>query len=298
VQPSIDQRGLAIGFQWAFFDFQGEVRITCPGANGHLFDARAVLHPGNQIMDWFKQGIREEARQAAGNTVDQVYKDMQQAIRDFEGTELSVGGLRDSLPPLCDKIIKTIRSAIVDNTGGIKKVAREEALNQAAPFIKRVKAVAAAARASGDDAFRKDLKAALQALVDNNHLKVTVKVAWESFTVYNGKPIAGSNLSNLKRAIGLIDKLRASSSLKAQNIDRYASFPERSRILAEVNNGVEASIPEIHSLAFETSLGALSPEKMAVDITYGIGKEKTRTVSAELDFTDPVGLSKALVKVF
>lgn len=294
----IDGQGLTIGFGWAFHGLRGDVSVTMPGRGGKLFAARASLYPGQELNARFKKDIEAAAAAIAESSVDQAYKGMKEAIAEFEDAEISVNGLRQSLPPLCRSIVNTINSAIDDNTEGWKKPGRSKAKKEARPFINRVNKIASVARNAPDSAFREDLKAALQDVVDNNYLNIKITIGVKpfakTFTVYKGKPIAGNNLANLKKAIANIGRLQLASDLRAKNTAQYAQFPPREKLLAEINNSVSGSIPEIKSIAFETSLGLLNPSGMKVSFQYSYKGELHTTGDVEVDFTDPVGLSRAL----
>lgn len=291
----IDGEGVTIGFGWVFQGLEGKVSVTLPGGNGQLFTARALLYPGKELNAFFKKTIEAAAADIAESSVDQAYKGMQAAIAEFEGAEVSVNGLRKSLPPLCRSIVKTINSTIDNNTEGWKKPGRSKAKKEARPFINRVNKIASVARNSPDSTFREDLKAALQDVVDNNYLHIKITII-KTFTVYKGKPITGNNLANLKKAIANIHRLQQASTLRADNTAQYAQFPPRDKLLAEIHNSVSGSIPEIESISFETSLGRLSPGGMKVSFQYRFKGELHTSKGVEVDLTDPVKLSRALAE--
>lgn len=298
----IDGNGMTIGFDWIYHGLTGKVRIQTPGGSGSLYRARVELYPSPELMGQIKASIQQAADNIAGSSVDDAYKGMQQAIADFEGSEISVNGLRESLPPLCRNIINTINRTIDRNTTGIKKVARGFAKRKAQPFINRVNKVAHIAENSPESTFRDDLKAALQDILKNNSIKISYSIGkgWfrKTFSIYSGAPITGENKENLKLAIRHIDKLQESSSLRAKHSGDYAQFPDRDQLLAEIHNSVGAAIPEVEYIEFEVELGVLIPKGVKVSASYTFNGQVRTVGGISLDFNNPGQMAKALADSF
>ena len=295
----INNQGVVIGVSWHFHGMDGTVTVQTPGRENALYTATAMLKPDEQLMVDFKKLMQAAVADIAGSSVDQVYKSMQNAINDFNNTEISVRGLRDSLPRLCDSIVKTINATIINNTGGVKKVARSTALSKAKPFIDRVNRISQVARKSSDSRFRDDLRNALQDIVDHNKLNISITLGKglfkKKFTIYSGRPLTSDNINRLQQAIDNIDHLQQSSNIRASNVKEYAKFSPRDQLLAEINNAASKALPDVKSISFEVPLDQVIPSNVNVSIDYLYNGKVRNSGDVKIDFSNPAALAKNLV---
>lgn len=314
-----NQTGMHIGFDWRLAGLDGEVQIHVPGdGDKSLFSASVSLQPNMQMQQAFSASITSLAKSVAENTVDKIYNTLQNAIAEVKSLEISVHGLRNWLPALCDTIIKMITDNINANTTGWKKPGRVPAHKIAKPYITRLTTLRDVARKASDETIRELLKAALQDIVDHNHLKIAVgvpAVRWKKnrwgipypvyytakITVYERDLMNAQQLAQLNTAIKHIDQLPAKNGVLINTQKIYDQLPPRDKLLGEINReikqGVTGAIPKIESIAFATSLELLDISKLNVGIHYTRGAT-AYTASLTLDLSDPVKATGQLVDAF
>jgi len=314
-----DQNGMAINFPWRLSELEGAVSIQVPGDGGNrLFKAIVSLEPNPALQKSFTDSIQSVARDAAENTVDKVYDDLQELGKDVKSLELSIDGLRGWVPPLCDEIIAIINRSIDDNTTTWKRPGRAPAHRIARPYIRRLAHLRDVVKNGSEQTFRTELKGALQAIVDNNHLDVSVTITlvkWKKnkwglpypvkhpyhISVYERDLMNKEQLSHLKEAIESVDKLKKSDGIMIEKQKLYDQLPPRDKLLAQINrevrSGVENAVPRIESLGFETSLGILNPSALTVNVNCRRAGKPQR-FTATLDLTNPAAMSRQLVDAF
>ena len=311
--------GMTIGFDWRLLSFDAQVEIHVPGNDERqFFSARVVLQPDSALQQLFAQGITSVAKSAAENSVDKVFNDLQAAIADVDSLDVSIGGLRNWLPRVCDDAVSAITNSINANTNGWKRPGRGPAHKIARPYIERLNALRDGAKNAPDDTFRAELKTALADIVKNNHLKVRVgspAVRWKKnkwgikypsyytryFTVFRQDLMDGAQLNQLKQAIANIDRLPARKSIRIDAQKLYDQLPGRDKLLAKINHqissGMSDAVPKIESIAFQTSLELVDTGKLDATVAYSRAGNY-RVAHATLDISNPVTTSAQLVEAF
>jgi hypothetical protein len=310
--------GMVIVFAWRLVGLDGEVRIQVPGDGGDkLFTATVELKPDMALQEGFARDIEALAKSTAEETVDRVYNDLQNALGAVDSLELSIAGLRNWLPPLCDEIITEINQNIEANTTGWRKPGRASARNQAKAYINRLATLRDIAKNAADKTIRKKLKDALQDNIEHNTLNITVgipSVRWEKkglirypvyytrrVTIYARKLMDENQLNKLQQCVDWIDKLPDANGALLRTQILYDQLPARDRLLGEVyrdiKNGADDAVPQVESIGFATALGVLEVDKIEANVTYRRGgKEYQERIT--LDFSDPVKIIAQLVDAF
>ncbi len=313
-----DRDGMVIVFAWSLAGLDGEVRIQVPGdGSDKLFSAAVLLQPGMALQEAFAREIKALAKSTAEETVDRVYNDLQNAFGVLDSLELSIAGLRNWLPSLCDDIIATINKNIEANTTGWKKPGRTSARNQAKSYINRLATLRDIARNAAEKTIRKELKAALQEIIEHNTLNITVgipSVKWERkgwirypvyytrrVSIYARKLMDENQLNKLQQGVDWIDKLPDANGALIRTQILYDQLPSRDKLLGEVyrdiENGVDDAVPKVESIGFATALGVLEVDRIEAIIAYRRGgKEYHEKIT--LDFSDPAQIIAQLVDAF
>jgi hypothetical protein len=309
---------MVIVFAWRLAGLDGEVRIQVPGDGGDkLFTATVELKPDMALQEGFARDIEALAKSTAEETVDRVYNDLQNALGAVDSLELSIAGLRNWLPPLCDEIITEINQNIEANTTGWRKPGRASARNQAKAYINRLATLRDIAKNATDKTIRKKLKDALQDNIEHNTLNITVgipSVRWEKkglirypvyytrrVTIYARKLMDENQLNKLQQCVDWIDKLPDANGALIRTQILYDQLPTRDKLLGEVyrdiKNNVDDAVPQVESIGFATALGVLEVDKIEANVTYRRGgKEYQERIT--LDFSDPVKIIAQLVDAF
>jgi hypothetical protein len=309
---------MVIVFAWRLAGLDGEVRIQVPGDGGDkLFTATVELKPDMALQEGFARDIEALAKSTAEETVDRVYNDLQNALGAVDSLELSIAGLRNWLPPLCDEIITEINQNIEANTTGWRKPGRASARNQAKAYINRLATLRDIAKNAADKTIRKKLKDALQDNIEHNTLNITVgipSVRWKKkglirypvyytrrVTIYARKLMDENQLNKLQQCVDWIDKLPDANGALIRTQILYDQLPTRDKLLGEVyrdiKNGADDAVPQVESIGFATALGVLEVDKIEANVTYRRGgKEYQERIT--LDFSDPVKIIAQLVDAF
>jgi len=311
--------GMSIGFAMRLINFNAQVMVRVPGDGEHsLFAAVVVINPDMAMQESFARDLKALAKSVAESSVDQVYNDLQNAIAEVDSLELSVAGLAEWLPPLCDRIIANITNTINANTTGWRRPGRNSAQNQAKPSITRLTTLRDVAKNSSDKNFRAKLKAALQDIVNHNHLKITVGIPavrmarnrWgipypvtytRTVSVYNRDLMDAKQLADLRQAIAWIDALpdKEGRRIEAQAI--YDRLPDRDKLLAqidrEIEQGVDGAVPRIESITFGTALERLKLSELEVTVNYRRNGQYS-VGETTLNLTDPVKSTQQLIDAF
>ena len=313
-----DRDGMLIVFDWSLAGLDGDVRVQVPGdGTKSLFSAAVVLKPNLALQEAFVRDIKEVAKSVSEETVDRVYNDLQNAIGAVDTLELSIAGLRNWLPKLCDEIIASINSNIDANTNGWKRPGRSSARNQAKPYVRRLATLRDVARKGSDKTVRNDLKAALADIITHNTMNVTVGIPsmkWKKkgllrypvyytrkVPIYSRKLMGTNQLKQLQQAIDWIDALPGANGTRVETQQLYDQLPSRDKLLGEIHrdleNNVENAAPQIESIGFATSLGVLEVGKIEATVNYRReGKDYYQKLT--LDFSDPAKLAQQLVEAF
>ena len=311
--------GMIISFDMRLISFDAQVTVRVPGDGGsRLFTATVLVKPDMALQERFTRDIASLAKSTAESSVDQIYNDLQQAIAAVDSLEISVAGLRQWLPPLCDRIIATITRTINKNTTGWKRPGRTPAHNKARPYIRRLATLRDVARQASDRDLRPRLKAALQDIVNHNRLNVTVgvpAVRWKKgrwgirypsyytrqVSVYRRDLMDAEQLAQLRQAIGWVDALPDKEGLRIEAQAIYDRLPDRDKLLAridrEIGQGVDGALPQIESIAFSTSLELLNLNDLEVIVHYRRGGQRL-TAQTTLDLTNPARTTQQLIDAF
>jgi hypothetical protein len=269
------------------------------------------------LQEAFACDIKALAKSTAEETVDRVYNDLQNALGAVDSLELSIAGLRNWLPQLCDEIITAINKNIEANTTGWKKPGRASARNQAKAYINRLATLRDIAKNAADKTIRKKLKEALQDNIEHNTLNITVgvpSVRWKKIglirypvyytrqvTIYARKLMDENQLNKLQQYVDWIDKLPDANGALIRTQILFDQLPAREKLLGEVyrdiKNGVDDAVPQVESIGFATVLGVLEVDKIEANVTYRRGgKEYHERIT--LDFSNSVKLITQLVDAF
>jgi hypothetical protein len=311
--------GMAIGFDMRLISFDAQVTVRVPGdGEKSLFAASVSIKPDVAMQENFARDITSLAKSTAASSVDQIYNDLQEAIAEVDSLEISVAGLRQWLPPLCDKIIATITRTINKNTTGWKRPGRTPAHKKAKPYIRRLATLRDVARKASDRDFRPRLKAALQDIVNHNRLNITIGVPalrWKKgrwgirypsyytrrVSVYSRDLMDAKQLAELRQGIAWVDALPGKEGLKIKTQEVYDRLPDRDKLLAridrEIGQGVDGALPKIESIAFGASLELLDLGDLEVIVHYRRGG-KQLTAQTALDLTDPARSTQQLIDAF
>ena len=314
-----NKASMQIGFDWRLAGLTGAVQIQVPGdGDKSLFSAGVLLQPDVQMQDTFTTGIKSLAKSVAESSVDKVYNALQDAIAQVKSLELSVKALRNWLPALCDTIIKTINDTINANTSGWKKPGRAPAHAIAKPYINRLVALRDVAKKASDASIRTLLKAALQDIVDHNHLKIGVgipSVRWKKgkwgipypvyytrqITVFQRDLMNAEQLGQLRMAIKHIDQLPDKDGARISAQKLYDQLPPRDKLLGQINReisrGIADAVPRIEAIGFATSLQLLDISQLKVSVQYRRGNT-LHTTSLTLNLADPLKATQQLIDAF
>jgi len=315
--------GVEIRFGGTLFDSDVEIaaRVTSSGSIGA--DVDIVLDA--RFQDAFKQELLQAA-DGAESTVDSAFNDLETKIEDLE-FEISLRGIRDGLPGLCDQTIREIdsgiRNAINRNwprkygiTAPGKSTAIKTALNIAKPYKARLEKLRDEVRKSDDARLHAVLKAALQEMIDNNRITArigypTVKVSWSwgvprvSFpkkkkTIYSRDIMTPAQLAQLRAGIQAMDSIPAKEGIKIQAQSVYEQAVDKEALMDEIRAGIEggleANIPVIEAISFSTSLGLIGASAtVSARVRYG---DEVKTPSVEIDLTNPLAAVPAIAGAF
>jgi hypothetical protein len=311
--------GMIISFDLRLLSFDAQVTVRVPGDGGSsLFAAAVVIKPDMAMQKGFARDLTSLAKSISESSVDQVYNDLQNAIAEVDSLEISVAGLREWLPPLCDRIIASITRTINDNTTGWKRPGRTAAHKKAKPNILRLTTLRNVSKNASDKDFRPRLKAALLDIVNHNHLNITVgvpAVRWKKtrlgipypvhytkqISVYRRDLMNASQLADLRQAVDWVDALPDKEGQKIQTQAIYDRLPDRDKLLAQIGRGIEqgvdGALPQVESITFRTSLELLDLSDLEVTVSYR-RDGKLRTEKTTLDLTNPAKSTQQLIDAF
>ena len=313
------REGMTISFEMRLISFDGQVTVRVPGdGESSLFAATVLIKPDMAMQERFGSDIKSLAKSTAESSVDQVYNDLEKAITEVDSLEISLAGLRKWLPPLCDQIVASITRTINDNTNGWKRPGRATAHKKAKPYIWRLTTLRDVAKKASDRDFRPRLKAALQDIVNHNHLNITVgvpAVRWKKgrwgirypsyytrrVSVYSRDLMDAKQRAQLRQAIRWVDALPDKEGLKIKTQEIYDQLPDRDKLLAqidrEIGQGVDGALPQVESIAFRTSLERLDLSDLQVTVAYRRGGKRL-TAKTALDLTNPAKSTQQLIDAF
>lgn len=311
--------GMTICFEMRLIGFDAQVTVRVPGdGDNSLFAAAVAIKPDVAMQESFARDLTSLAKSISESSVDQVYNDLQNVISEVESLEISVAGLREWLPPLCDRIIASITRTMNDNTNGWKRPGRAPAHKKAKPYIQRLTTLRNVSKSASNRDFRPRLQAALLDIVNHNHLNVTVgipAVRWKKnrlgipYPVYYTKQVSvyrqdlmdDRQLADLREAIGWVDALPGKEDLKIETQEIYDRLPDRDKLLSQIGRGieqgVEGALPQVESIAFHTSLELLDLSDLEVTVCYRHGG-KQLTAKTTLDLTNPDKSTQQLIDAF
>jgi len=315
--------GVEIRFGGTLFDSDVEIAAWLTSGGSLGADVDIVLD--TRFQDAFQRALLQVA-DAAESTVTSAFDDLETKVKDLE-FEISLRGIRDKLPGLCDETIREIDSGIRNAinrswprkygiTAPGKSTAIKTALNIAKPYKDRLAKLRDEVRKSDDARLRAVLKAALHEVIDNNRLNVrigypTVKVSWswgvprvsfpkKSKTIYSRDIMAPAQIAQLRDGIQAVDSISAKEGIKIQAQSVYEQAVDKEAIMDEIRAGVEggleANVPVIEAISFSTSLGLIGTSAtVSASIRYG---DEVKTPSVEIDLANPIAAVPAIAGAF
>jgi len=298
----IDGSGITIGFDLRLLEFDATIKIKTPGSKGQLFLATVNIIISDSLFNSYTKRIESLAKEAVAKGVNKAYDDVQNAVSKLDGLEVSISGLRDWLPDLCRDIAKIVDRNIVANTKGWKSPGRPVARKIAAPYVARVNKLGEIAEKADDKSIRPQLKAAINDILRNNHLKIGVPIPtpWKTYhiKVFERDLMDQKQVAQLKDAIAWIDKLPDQTNIRINSEKVYNQFPPREQMLGKiqraVDKGIKDAVPKIESLGFETGLGTIDATNLKLKAVYFVSGNRHQ-VDLTANLGRPDQLSKSLV---
>jgi len=298
----IDDTGITIEFELRLLEFNATIKIKTPGLKGQLFLATVNIIISDNLFNAYTQRIESLAREAVAKGVNKAYDDVQNAVSKLDGLEVSISGLRDWLPDLCREIAKIVDRNIVANTKGWKSPGRPAARKIAAPYVARINKLGEIAEKADDKNIRPQLKAAINDILANNHLKIGVPIPtpWKTYhiKVLERDLMDKKQVAQLQDAIAWISKLPDQTNIRINSEKIYNQFPPREQMLGkiqrEMDKGSKDAIPKIESLGFETGLGPLDATNLKLNVVYFMNGNNHQ-VDLTANLGKPDQLSKSLV---
>jgi hypothetical protein len=310
---SVSSQGLRMAFGAQLYGFQTDVVVVRPLRSGPSAELALELPPE------FQAAIEREIVAIADTAVSEVEDGLAriEALANQIGElELSIAGVKRWLPALCDSIVTSITTGInsgVDRrwpsrqtplgrvTVPGKGLAKRDAQAQAEPWKRRLRDLKAAALNADQPNGRTGLKAAIANLLQYKSFSYRRRVLGRTFTFYTRKPIVPKSEANqLRQAIGWIDKLPDVGGAKVEAEAVYRHAVDKGAVLKEVRGAVESGATEgtpiVKRVCATLPLGPLDPV-LAMEITVAY-RGSDRVLSAEIDLTDPVALSKSVARAF
>ena len=146
------------------------------------------------------------------------------------------------------------------------------------------------------------LKAAINDILRNNHLKIGVPIPtpWKTYhiKVFERDLMDKKQVAQLKDAIAWINKLPDQTNIRINSEKIYNQFPPREQLLGkiqrEVDKGIKDAIPKIESLGFETGLGTLDATNLKLNVVYFMSGNRHQ-IDLTANLGGPDQLSKSLV---
>jgi hypothetical protein len=172
----------------------------------------------------------------------------------------------------------------------------------AKPYVARVNKLGEIAKKADDKSIRPQLKKAINDIISNNHLNISVPIStrWKTYhiKVYERDLMDKNQVARLKNAIAWIDNLPDQTNIKINSEKIYNQFPPREQMLGkiqrEVDKGLKGAIPKIESLGFETGLGTIDATNLKLTAVYVVNGDRHQ-VDLTANLSRPDQLAKSLV---
>jgi hypothetical protein len=307
--------------------------LRLPGrAPGALFTMGVAIDLPPQVAAGFKTSLVEAADAIITDQVREAYRQIDLAVAHVHSLQMDLEGLRGWLPTLCQSIIDQITRAVskasveraldrwaAQEKNFIARQAREAvvstvkatgpagpAQDAAAPWIAKLKNVKEAAGHAADERYRDRLEAALRALLIDADIEIwtaAIKpIGFPGVRVYRMSPVLeAGHVTLVRQAIAAIDRLPEAGGALVRTQEVVRQLPERQRVLAEVRrdiaSGLDAGIPAIESVGFETSIGVLDLASLTVTVVFRHGGRPIER-SHTLDLTRPDRIARSLADAF
>ncbi len=248
------------------------------------------------------QAVLDEAEQAQ-REVEKALANYEKATEDLE-FEVSLRGVRRLIPGICDAAVKQIDSTIVSTINKKwpkvfgkyvpgRSAAISVARRAARPTVNRLNNLKAQARKADNAAFRAALKAALNDVLNNSRLRISVpKIG----TIYDKNYLSSTNRSRLRTAIAAIDRIPEKSNLKISAKKIWDAVPKReilNQTAEAIQTGVGA-VPTVELLRFHHVMRSAEWRLTAVVVQ---GAE-TSTIEFNFDPEDPTAIGRRIAGAF
>ena len=255
----------------------GKLAQLSGSVNAHLPDRKAAMSIefDSGFAQHVQQSIVDVAQREANATIDQAYRDLNEAISSIHTFSGSIGDLRKkAVPKICDTINSTIDKKIneivkqeVDRRTPkrapkfvkkrIERRAKSAANKKAKPYRDAVEALRKAAPRSNSETAK-----ATRALIKQGQKKL-----------YGVTPLKGNNLKKLNNLVDLIDRLEDNQKIKFDRESAFKSYKLADQIFARVRAStaekIADAVPKIESLqATDISLAQAVPERLQAQLKF------------------------------
>jgi hypothetical protein len=321
-------------FELQLGEFGCRASLQLPGTKaGELFTMGVAIDLPPQFSDNFKAGLKTTAKAVVTDKVSKAYSDLEAAIARVDSLQADLTGLQAWLPPLCKDISARIKAATTKKSvhsaldawanqpanwvtrqarktiiAGVKKAGPEDrARDSAAPWIAKLAAVQAAASRPLDENYRARLQQSLRDLLKSNTIEVWVggipSLKFPGLRVYRMSPVLNKGqIALINKAIAAIKDLPAANGARVKTADLIGRLPEKERVMEQIrrdiDRGIDAGIPGIRSVGFETSAGPVELTRLTISVAFTYGGKPPMQRDVTVDLTRPDRTAKALADAF
>ncbi|MGK7311859.1 MAG: hypothetical protein ACN0LA_06420 [Candidatus Longimicrobiales bacterium M2_2A_002] len=254
--------------------------------------------PPPELLDLIDTGVSAEIDERFAEA-QKAWEDLQQATQDYE-FELSLRGLRSSIPPMVDYARQALADGIASELSKHKDQfyyddLRNRLNSAASPYYRELDRLKAAAQEIRDnDQTREEIEAALRSVAARKIFSTsfTVKrfgVTWKTIHI-SRRILSDGNANKLIEAADNVKYIKETWDRKVRLQQIYDAIPAR-EVFEQLKQDIESgtrSIPELGELGFELSHGEARTLR-----SYAIIADERRDLGA-LDIFQVPGLVDAL----